>query len=249
MKETPQIMPGAEAYYLPGVGAECVVMVHGYTGTPGELRLLGDYLNKLGFGVIGVRLPGHGTTVEDLEKTTFSDWYEEVVKNVSQARTAARHVSIIGTSMGAAVVLKAAANLPVHKTVVMSTPIKTYNKHYQYAEFFHFFHPVEKKKPRKFDVPAKYYESYNEFPLLPLGSAFREINRMPKDVLPKITCPILIMQSTVEKHVKPESAQIIYDNVSSTDKEIVWYHHSGHILALDSERNDVYKRIAEFLAK
>jgi carboxylesterase len=145
MKETPQIMPGAEAYYLPGVGAECVVMVHGYTGTPGELRLLGDYLNKLGFGVIGVRLPGHGTTVEDLKKTTFNDWYEEVVKNVSQARTAARHVSIIGTSMGAAVVLKVAANLPVHKTIVMSTPIKTYNKHYQYAEFFHFFHPVEKR--------------------------------------------------------------------------------------------------------
>jgi carboxylesterase len=72
---------------------------------------------------------------------------------------------------------------------------------------------------------------------------------MQTNCLPKITCPLLIMQSTVEKHVKPESAQIIYDHVASTDKEIVWYHHSGHLLALDGERQDVYQRIGAFLTK
>lgn len=250
MKTQPLItLPGGEAYYLPGSADQCVVLVHGYTGTPGELRLLGAYLNKLGLSVIGVRLPGHGTNIDDLEHTTFADWYEEVLRNVAKARTMARKVSLVGSSMGAAVVLKVAATTQLYKSVVMSAPLETYNKHYQYAKWFHFIHPVEKKKPRKFDVPAQYYASYDEFPLLPLSSAFKEINKMQTNCLPKITCPLLIMQSTVEKHVKPESAQIIYDHVASTDKEIVWYHHSGHLLALDGERQDVYQRIGAFLTK
>ncbi len=242
-----QVAPGAEAYALPGRLDQCIVLVHGYTGTPGELRLLGNYLNSCGYPIIGLRLPGHGTNIQDLEKTTFNDWYEEVLKNISQARSAARQVSIVGSSMGAAVVLKAAATAPVHKVVVMSTPIETYNKYYQYAKYYHFIHPVEKKRPRKFNVPAHYYESYDEFPLLPLSSAFTEIAKMKDYYLPKISCPILIMQSTVEKTVKPESAQIIFDHVRSASKKIIWYHHSGHLLALDNEREDVYKQIAAFL--
>lgn len=62
------LMPGAGAYYLDGSRDHCVVLVHGYTATPGELRLLGDELQQLNFKVMGVRLPGHGTTVQDLAK-------------------------------------------------------------------------------------------------------------------------------------------------------------------------------------
>ena len=248
MKTEPLItLPGGEAYYLPGTGDQCAVLVHGYTGTPGELRLLGEYLNKLGLAVLGVRLPGHGTSVKDLEHTTFADWYEEVLKNVAKARTFSRKVSLIGSSMGGAVVLKVCAHTQIYKAVVMSAPVETYNSHYKYANLFHFFHPTAKKPPRQFDVPSQYYQSYNEFPLLPLSNAFKEISKIKEKSLPLITCPFLIMQSTVEKHVKPESAQIIYDSIASKEKDIVWYHHSGHLLALDAERLDVYKRIGVFL--
>ena len=49
------------------------------------------------------------------------------------------------------------------------------------------------------------------------------------------------MQSKVEHTVKPASAQYIYDHLGTADKKLVWYHHSGHILTLDNERDDVFQ--------
>lgn len=50
------------------------------------------------------------------------------------------------------------------------------------------------------------------------------------------------MQSKVEHTVKPASAQYIYDHLGTADKKLVWYHHSGHILTLDNERDDVFQK-------
>ena len=72
MKTQPLItLPGGEAYYLPGTTDQCVVLVHGYTGTPGELRLLGEYLQKAGASRNRCAFAGHGTNIDDLEHTTF----------------------------------------------------------------------------------------------------------------------------------------------------------------------------------
>ena len=52
------LMQGAEAYYFPGneVG---IILVHGFTGSPAELKELGEELHKEGYTVQGVLLPGH----------------------------------------------------------------------------------------------------------------------------------------------------------------------------------------------
>ena len=55
-----QIKQGAEEFFLPGTNGGAVLLIHGYTGTPAEMRPLGDYLQQLGYTVLGVRLAGHG---------------------------------------------------------------------------------------------------------------------------------------------------------------------------------------------
>ena len=64
---------GAEPFFLPG-GRHGVLLIHGFTGLPAELRLLGAYLNERGFTVLAIRLAGHGTTVEDLSRMEHEDW-------------------------------------------------------------------------------------------------------------------------------------------------------------------------------
>ena len=70
-----QIIEGAESFLLEGKNNKAVFLLHGYTGAPSEMRPLGDYLHALGYTVSCVRLPGHGTSIKDLEATTATDWY------------------------------------------------------------------------------------------------------------------------------------------------------------------------------
>ena len=84
-------------------------------------------------------------------------------------------------------------------------------------------------------------------PVKPLSSLFELVDLCKKKYLQSIKIPCLVMQSKVEHTVKPASAQYIYDYLGTADKKLVWYHHSGHILTLDNERDDVFQKIYEFL--
>ena len=57
-------IPKAEPFFLPGGKTGCLV-VHGFTGTPLEMRGLGDFLHQQGHTILGVRLAGHATSLKD----------------------------------------------------------------------------------------------------------------------------------------------------------------------------------------
>ena len=71
------ILAGAEPFFMPG-GKRGVLLVHGFTGLPAELLLMGRDLNARGYSVLGVRLAGHATRAEDLACTTGEDWLDSV---------------------------------------------------------------------------------------------------------------------------------------------------------------------------
>ncbi len=240
-------MPGAEEYFLPGDRDRCVVLTHGYTGTPAELRLLGDHLNRMGFPVLGVLLPGHGTRVEDLAKTTFSDWVAALREKVERVERNFPETALVGTSMGASVSLQVACGKPVDRVVTLSAPIHTFHDEHMNAADFCDEAVYAPKPVREFPVPARYYLAYDRYPLRPLATAFREIRKMEAGSLKAVRCPILIMQSRVEKTVRPESAEIIYNQVGSRQKEIAWFDHSGHLLAIEAEREKVFDKVGQFL--
>jgi len=57
---TTTVRPGAGAYWLPGSREYGILLIHGFTGAPPELRMLADYLHdRGGFTVSGIRLSGH----------------------------------------------------------------------------------------------------------------------------------------------------------------------------------------------
>ena len=208
-----QSFSGNEEFFFRG-NKQGIVLVHGYTGAPGEMRLLGEYLHSRGLTVLGVRLPGHGTTPQDLNQTKWQDWYGAVSEGVHRLRACCDKVSIAGLSMGGLLTIKAAAELPVDKAAILAAPI---------------------------------YVCDQVMPVKPLSSLFELVSLCKKQYLPAIKIPCLVMQSKVEHTVRPASAQYIYDNLGTTAKKLVWYHHSGHILTLGNERDDVFKRIYDFV--
>ncbi len=93
-------------------GRSGVLLIHGLTGTPMEMRLLGKGLNRAGFTVHGMQLAGHCGNVEDLLATGWRDWYASVEKAADEMLGKVDHLFVGGLSMGALLALKLAADRP-----------------------------------------------------------------------------------------------------------------------------------------
>jgi carboxylesterase len=80
-----------------GIG---IVLVHGFTGTPYEVRYLGEHLAREGLWVRAPLLPGHGATLEELDRTTWRDWTDAVEDAVLAMRRRCARVAVVGQSLG-----------------------------------------------------------------------------------------------------------------------------------------------------
>jgi len=98
-------------YYLRG-GRSGVLMIHGLTGTPTEMRLVAKGLHRNGFTVYGMQLAGHCGDEADLLETGWHDWYQSVREAADRLRRDVDHLFVTGLSMGALLALKLAADQP-----------------------------------------------------------------------------------------------------------------------------------------
>ncbi len=233
----------AEPYLLSG-GAQGVLLIHGFTGSPAEMRTMADYLHERGFTVLAVRLPGHGTSVEDLNTMVWQQWYRSAVDAYSLLKDMCAEVFVVGLSMGSLLALRLAAKFPLAKVVVLSTPINIYDKRLPLLPVYRLFKHYVPKKRRGHEFEGIY--TYDSYPLAALSSFLELINDL-KGRLSKVRQPVLIIQSRVEKTVRPDSANYIYDNVASSVKELFWLENSGHMVVLGVERELVFEKVYNFL--
>lgn len=98
-------------FILPG-NRTGVLLIHGLTGTPNEMRIVGRGLNRAGFTVYGMQLAGHCGNEADLNQTTWEDWYKSVEEAAFKLKEQVDHVFVAGLSMGALLSLKLAAEHP-----------------------------------------------------------------------------------------------------------------------------------------
>src|SRR5512142_2263983 len=97
------------SFFLSG-GPTGVVLLHGFTGAPPEMRLVGDYLNERGLTISGPQLPGHGTSVEDLSRAKWQEWAGAAETALADLLVRCSRVFVGGLSMGALVALYTAAH-------------------------------------------------------------------------------------------------------------------------------------------
>ena len=243
------IMPGAESFLLPGNNKKGVLLIHGYTGTPAELRELGEKLHNEGYTTSGPLLPGHGTTPGDIENYTWEEWYVAVKTAYYELSHSCEEISIVGMSMGSLLTLVAASELPVKKIVIMSTPIYLFDWRVHFLWFFKYFMKSIKKGARHIDAPEKYNVCYDEMPVAGVIEVWALINYCKKEILSKITVPTMIIQSKTEHTVKATSATYIYKHIASKIKRLVLIKDSKHVLTLYEKREEVFLKIKEFLGE
>ncbi|WP_432643344.1 alpha/beta hydrolase [Acidaminococcus sp.] len=243
-----EIMPGAEPYVWQGTNGKGVLLIHGFTGSPSELRELGEQLHRKGYTVEGILLAGHGTDPRNLLKVRAEEWLEQVRQAVLGLRRSCGTVMVIGMSMGGLLTLYAGAELPVDKLVVLSTPI------YLYDWRVHFLWLADRlpywaipKSPRRIDAPECYNAAYRCMPIAGVHQLVKLLRLVKKQEIPKVRQPVLIIQSRTDHTVRPESAQYIADQVASEHKKLLWVPDARHVMTLFTGRQAIYAAIEAFL--
>lgn len=236
------------SFFLTGGRTGCLLL-HGFTSTPAELRPLGEALNRAGYSVHAPLLPGHGTTPEDLLQVTYCDWIEGAQQGLNLLKQGCSSVVVIGHSMGGLLALQMAARNRVSAVVTIAAALKVANPWLGWAWLAKYFRPYVEAAQKRHPLEAQpYLLHYTRFPTAAAAELHSLIGHT-KAILPHITAPALIIQTKDDETVKPESASIIYEKISSRRKECFWLDEGTHnVPAIPPHNQQLFGKILDFLA-
>jgi len=251
-----------------------VLLAHGITGAPTEMKPLVRKLAAAGFTVSCPQLAGHCSTLRELKQTRWRDWYATLEASLHELRNQCSSVFVSGLSMGALLALKLAADHPddVDGVATLSAtffydgwnvphlkqryllPLLIYTP-LRYVLSYHEPPPFGIKDERIRNIIAAVYASdaaqmpekygYSEFPGVTIRETFRLIKRVKRD-LDRVVAPLLIVHATEDDMASLENARFLAGRVVSSDVETFFVDDTYHVLTLDKRKDDISERVAGF---
>jgi carboxylesterase len=243
-------IPTAEPFFFPGGKTGCV-LVHGFTGTPKEMRLMGDYLNRNEVTVIGIRLAGHATQISDMIRTRWKDWLTSVEDGINLLSDFCDNIFVAGLSMGGILALMAASRYAIDGVIAMSAPYTISNDwRVKLAKQISLFMPFVKKEQSD-TIDQKTSKDHVDYSAYPTRS-IAELDNLVKTLhcnLPQIHIPVLLINSKNDKTVPPSHAENYRSEIPSNHFELVTLENSGHVITEDIERKIVFNAALNFIRK
>lgn len=249
MADVVEVLAGAEEFAL-GDGPVGVLLIHGFTGSPQSMRGIGEHLAEKGLSVVCPRLPGHGTTWQDLNTKTTDDWVETVDSEFHRLAASKDEVFLVALSFGAALALDLAACYPDRVAGIVTCAGLVHTKDPR-----RFFAPIIRRLVASVPgvgndiaLPDATEIAYDRFPTTAGHWMLKFIARTRRG-LGAVTAPILIMHGRKDRTVGPHNAKLIHDAVGSGDKEVVYLDRSAHVILLDYDRDEVFERTFNFITE
>ena len=243
-------MPGAEPFAADGSAEVGVVVLHGFTGSPKSVTPWGRALAAEGWTVRVPRLPGHGTRWQDMNVTTWEDWYAEAERNVAQVRERCAHIFVMGLSMGGTLTLRLAEQ---HGDAIRG--IVTVNPSVHTERWDRVLLPVVKSLVPSFPgisndiaMPGQDEGAYDRLPLRAAYS-LAQLWQVVRHDIASVVSPLMLFRSAQDHVVEASNARWILEHVASTDTTEIVLPRSYHVATLDYDAQTIIDGSIDFVRR
>lgn len=242
------ILPGAEPFRSEG-DATGVLVIHGFTGSPQSMRSIATAMAEAGHTVELPRLPGHGTTVEDMLTTGWSDWTAAVEAAYEDLAARTEQVFVTGLSMGGSLTLWLATKHPEIAGIIPINAAAVADPEMIEGVQAFIDSGAEVMDAIGGDIAKEgvVEVAYDKTPLAPLLSLQQGLQEMAPE-LPTIAMPTLLITSRNDHVVDPSSSDFIAEQISS-DAERLWLDDSFHVATLDHDEQRIIDAVTDFVAR
>ena len=248
-------LAGGEPVLLPSFRRKMgVVLVHSFLAVPEEVKALARYLRRRGVWVYLPRLPGHGTSAEDLSKRKYREWVEAVENSYVLLSTICDRVVVGGVAVGGTLALDLAARVEEIAGVFAICPpfsLKNYSTKFMPGQDV-WNRLINKIKAGNGDSEFLEFSHGNHhvnYPKNPVAGV-KEVGDYLESIEKSygaISQPTLIIQADKNPVVDPKGSKQLYDNVGSINKEYCLLSYDRHVLVNGERAERVYRKIGDFI--
>jgi carboxylesterase len=223
---------------LKGTG---VLIIHGFAGNVGEVEPLKSYLKERGYIVSSPMLKGHTDKLNDLWSVNYKDWIASAEDAMTELLKVTDKVIIIGFSMGGLIGTHLAIKYKPIAMITLSTPIYHWDLK---RVLINLCFDIKNKQSKN----IKRYIRGASIPLRALLN-FKCLLFKTKPLLKSIMCPVFVAQGMLDDTVQRRSAEYIYSNVMSDNKEKKYYKNSEHLICIGDDKEELFGDIENFILK
>lgn len=245
------VQPGAEPYDAQGsgdLGRVGVLVLHGFTGSPVSMRPWAEHLAAAGLTVRLPRLPGHGTSWQDMTTTRWPDWYGEAERSFDALAAACEAVFVVGLSMGGTLTLRLAEEKAgtVRGVVTVNASLVSPDPRMRALPLLKLVVPSLAGIGNDMKKEGVDEGAYARVPLRALASLL-ELQRLTLADLGRITCPVLAFRSRVDHVVAPQSGEFLRSRTASGRVEEHVLEDSYHVATLDNDAAAIFAGSLDFV--
>jgi len=229
------------------------LFIHGYKASPAEmLKIAQEYTNNTGSSSYCVRMEGHGTSPFDMATTTRFQWEESCDISYKILSIHFERIDVCGFSTGGLIALKLANKYESIKSIITINPaLKLCDIRFNFVKFAKALNgSLEKllKSGKSYIIDKPYFPKTNY--AINHFSSMAELSNLMSEtakILPNIKCNALIIYSSDDPVVAPQSSIIIYKSIKSHTKSLEEIHSSEHVIVRGNLMKKVSKSIESFL--
>lgn len=234
----------AAGFHREGTSDDALVLLHGFSGHPGHWQPMADELQARGHTVVAPRLPGHGTSPEDLATTGADDWLA-AARDAADSVRRHRRVHLVGLSMGGMLAILIARPTAAYSLVTINAPVSTHDRKVAWASLASPFirETVAVVAPPPDPELSHLWVPYSLHPTAAVAELVRVTRRAWREA-GRLRRPALVIQSRTDETVRPISGPRLARRL---DGRLLWLEQCRHNALLDPGRRTVHAAVMDHI--